>query len=128
MKHIRIFGIFLLLALLFLPLDVFACDDLEAARNAAQQKVNEAEAAYTTARNIAILKGIKAIGETVKDSDRGPVKEAADDAEVLKEVFKMNEASQALDAAKEALAAAQKVLDLCKGHETRSCGCSVSDT
>ena len=46
MKHIRIFGIILLVAFLSLPLDVLACDNFKAKVDAARQAVKVAKKRY----------------------------------------------------------------------------------
>ena len=109
MRHICILGTVLIVVIFALPLDAFACSDLQAARDRAQRNVDNLESESDAAGN---LKGA-VLGSGISQEQDAVDQINAQNSYVSAHMAQ-NRANDKLAAAKRELASAQAALDMCK--------------
>ena len=127
MKQIRIFGFVLLVAILALPLDAVACDDLEAKRDVAQKALDDAneELKKVVRTALALLFPTTTVPGPSKPGEDPPddVSSGLAAGLIAKGLDPKVDAARAKrDKAQTDLDTAQNALDVCEKQEKRSCG------
>ena len=113
MKRIRIFSVIFLIAFLALPMDVLACDDLKAARDAAKTARDAAEEAVTVAKAAVRVNRVSIIRASVRKTSRNPATDPSLDTTGGQALSALEKAKTALATAETALTNAQAKYDMC---------------